>query len=247
MMSLSLHVETGGRMKQLQKSVELKINWATHQSAKYACENWHYSECLPVGKLVKVGAWENGKFIGVVLFGRGATPNLGKPYGLNQDECVELVRIALTQHHSAVSKIAAIAIKFLKKMNPKLRLIVSFADQSQGHHGGIYQAGNWIYTGVGSPAKFYMIKGKLTHPRSIGAKGLVQNIHGAKQLDPKATVVEVLGKHRYLMPLDNEMRNSIMKLSLPYPKRITKANSGDQSESGGAVPTDALQSQEVQP
>jgi len=224
----------------------LKIDWATHAAAKYACENWHYSGCLPVGKLVKVGAWEVGKFIGVVLFGRGATPNLGKPYSLGQDECVELVRIALTKHENAVSRIASLAVKFLRKTNPKLRLIVSFADQSQGHHGGIYQAGNWVYNGQGDPAKFYMIRGKLTHPRSIGAKGFVQNLSGAKKLDPNATVVDVPGKHRYLMPLDKAMRKQILPLSKPYPKRVSSETSDTldfQSGKGGATPTDALQSQ----
>tara|TARA_R110000796_G_scaffold74503_1_gene167600 strand:+ start:162 stop:848 length:687 start_codon:yes stop_codon:yes gene_type:complete len=207
----------------------LKIDWATHDAAKYACENWHYSGCAPVGKLVKVGAWENGKFIGVVMFGRGATPNLGKPYNLGQTECVELVRIALTKHENPVSRIAALAMKFLHKSNPKLRLIVSFADKSQGHHGGIYQAGNWVYNGQGNPAKFYMIRGKLTHPRSIGAKGLVQNIYGARKIDPNATVVNVEGKHRYLMPLDVDMRKFIMPLSKPYPKRAKQAMADDQS------------------
>lgn len=201
----------------------LRIDWATHEAAKYACENWHYSGCLPVGKLVKVGAWEDAKFIGVVLFGRGATPNLGSPYNLGQDECVELVRIALSKHKNAVSRIAALAMKFLHKSNPKLRLIVSFADQSQGHHGGIYQAGNWVYNGQGDPAKFYMIYGKLTHPRSIGAKGLVQNIQGARKIDPSSTVVDVPGKHRYLMPLDEDMRQRIMPLAKPYPKRVKQA------------------------
>ena len=207
----------------------LKIDWATHEAAKYACTNWHYSGCLPMGKLVKVGAWEHGKFIGVVLFGRGATPNLGRPYNLGQDECVELVRIALTNHDNQVSRIASLAIKFLRRSNPKLRLIVSFADQSQGHHGGIYQAGNWIYNGQGDPAKFYMINGKLTHPRSIGAKGLVQNINGARQIDKNATVVNVPGKHRYLMPLDREIRDCIIPMSKPYPKRAKQAITDDQS------------------
>ena len=202
---------------------DLKIDWATHEAAKYACENWHYSGCLPVGKLVKAGVWETGKFVGVVVFGRGATPNLGKPYGLAQDECVELVRIALTTHINSVSRIASISMKFLHKINPKLRLIVSFADRSQGHHGGIYQAGNWVYNGHGDPAKFYMIRGKLTHPRSIGAKGLVQNIHGARKIDPNATVVDVPGKHRYLMPLDKEMAEQIKPLAKPYPKREKQA------------------------
>ena len=208
----------------------LKIDWATHEAAKYACVNWHYSGCLPVGKLVKVGAWENGKFIGVVLFGRGATPNLGKPYNLNQTECVELVRIALTNHENAVSRIASLAIKFLKKTNANLRLIVSFADQSQGHHGGIYQAGNWVYNGQGNPAKFYRIKGKLTHPRSLGAKGLVQNIDGARKLDPNATVVDIPGKHRYLMPLDAKMRERILPLAIQYPKRVKQAMADNQLE-----------------
>jgi hypothetical protein len=207
----------------MQDKVSLKIDWATHEAAKYACENWHYSKCIPVGKLVKVGAWENNKYIGCVIFGRGATPNLGMPYNLTQDQCVELVRIALTKHKNPVSRIMALAIKFLQKSNPNLRLIVSFADSSQGHHGGIYQAGNWIYNGQGNPAKFYMIRGKLTHPRSIGAKGIVQNIHGARQIDPNAKVVDVPGKHRYLMPLDEEMRRRIIKLAEPYPKREKQA------------------------
>jgi hypothetical protein len=226
----------------MQEKPNLKIDWATHEAAKYACENWHYSKCLPVGKLVKVGAWENDKFIGCVIFGRGATPNLGRPYSLNQDECVELVRIALTKHKNYVSKIMALAIKFLKKSNPNLKLIVSFADQSQNHHGGIYQATNWIYSGKGESAKFYLIKGKLTHPRSIGAKGLTQNLQGAKQIDPFATVVDVPGKYRYLMPLSPELKNKIQHLAKPYPKRLTKANSEYPSESGGAVPTQTLQS-----
>ena len=209
---------------------DLRIDWATHAAAKYACENWHYSGCLPAGKLVKVGAWESGKFIGVVLFGRGATPNLGRPYKLGQDECVELVRIALTAHKNPVSRIASLAMKFLSRSNPKLRLIVSFADQSQGHHGGIYQAGNWIYNGQGDAAKFYMIRGKLTHPRSIGAKGFVQNIHGARKIDPNATVVDVPGKHRYLMPLDAAMREQIAPLAKPYPKRAKQAMTEHPSE-----------------
>ena len=207
----------------MQDKPNLKIDWASHDAAKYACTTWHYSKCVPVGKLVKIGAWENGKFIGVVIFGRGATPNLGKPYGLKQEECVELVRIALTTHKTPVSKIVKFALMFLKKNSPLLRLVVSFADQSQGHHGGIYQAGNWIYSGEGTSANFYMIHGKLTHPRSIGAKGLVQNIVGARKLDKNAIVVEVPGKHRYLMPLDVEMKNQVKKLAKPYPKREKQA------------------------
>ena len=49
---------------------ELKLDWCTHAAAKYAVEKWHYSKRLPstFTKLNKVGAWENGTFIGAVVF-----------------------------------------------------------------------------------------------------------------------------------------------------------------------------------
>ena len=225
---------------------QLKIDWASHKAAKYAVEHWHYSKTMPVGKLVKVGAWEDGVFIGVVMFGRGATPNLGKPYGLQQIECVELVRIALRKHETPVSKIMAISINMLKRANNGIRLVISFADPSQNHHGGIYQAGNWIYTGEGSPAKFYRIHNKLTHPRSIGAAGFTQNIKGARAIDKRATVIEQPGKHRYLMPLDKETRSRVCLLSRPYPKRVKRSSDAAdfQLAQGGAIPTHTLQYQE---
>ena len=112
----------------MQDKVNLKIDWASHQAAEYACKNFHYSKCVPVGKLVKVGVWEDDKFIGVVLYGRGANKSLGEPFGLTQTQCVELVRVALTTHKTPVSRIMSIANKFLKKSNPNVRMIVSFAD-----------------------------------------------------------------------------------------------------------------------
>ena len=223
----------------------LRIDWATHAAAKYACENWHYSKSIPKSKLVKIGAWENGHFIGVVIYGCGATPNLGKPYKLPQNQCIELVRVALKNHITPVSRIVSIANKFMHKANQGLRLLVSFADTSQGHHGGIYQASNWIYSGQGHSAKFYMINGKLTHPRTLGLAGLTQNIDGARKKDLKAKVVIVPGKHRYLMPLDAEMREQILPLSKPYPKRVKQATSGDHPESGGAAPTHTLQNEKL--
>jgi hypothetical protein len=49
-------------------------------------------------------------------------------------------------------------------------------------------------------------------------------------------------KHRYLMPLNDNIKQKVMLLSKPYPKRGTKAISSDQLESGGAIPTATLQS-----
>jgi hypothetical protein len=230
--------------------VSLKIDWATHESARFACESWHYSKTMPVPPIIKIGVWEDDKFIGVVLFSRGASPDLMKPYGLTQFEGCELTRVALSQHKTPVSRIVAIAIKFLLKKAPGVRLIVSFADQSKGHHGGIYQAGNWVYAGMSAPSIEYWLKGKRWHPRQLSEKGFTVQF-GAKRAVPKPSdckKIHTPGKYRYLMPLDDEMRTKVESLRRPYPKRVgSKANvaPGGHSGEGGATPTPTLQSETV--
>jgi len=220
---------------------DLKIDWATHAAAKYACENWHYSDTLPVGKMVKAGVWECGKFIGVVLFARGNTPHLGTKYGLTQVEVCELVRVALSKHVSPVSRIVAIALRFLKKQNPKIRMVVSFADPHQGHHGGIYQAGNWVYAGKSPDSTEWFHGGKWKHNREItsGAFGGKRQVSNYQSLPQR----QKPGKHRYLMPLDDEMRKQIEPLRKPYPKRVRSVDSDTatvQVAEGGANPTRTL-------
>ena len=222
---------------------ELKIDWATHEAAKYACENWHYSKCLPVGKLVKVGVWEKGRFIGVVLFGRGANKNMLKPFGLNQDQGCELVRVALKKHITPVSRILSISLKMLKQSNKNLRMVVSYADSHQGHHGGIYQAGNWIYD---NDVKLdgLIVNGKLMHRKSIYSKYGFNSVEKLKKIGINCKWATVKPKHRYLMPLDKHMRKKIMFLAKPYPKRAQNIDSdvsSYQDEKGSANLTCALQ------
>jgi len=204
----------------------LKVDWASHQAVAFSCKNWHYSKSVPVPPLVKIGAWEDGKFIGVILFSRGANNNLYKPYGLQQTEGCELTRVALRQHKTPVSKIIKHAIAFLKKKCPGIKLIISFADPSQGHHGGIYQAGNWLYAGKTAPCKQYFDKsGKQWHPRMIKVSGwTVVNGIKRKCLTPdQCTAINVPGKHRYLYALTTEMSAIIQPLAQPYPKRVKQA------------------------
>jgi hypothetical protein len=220
---------------------DLRVDWATHAAAKHAVENWHYSGSLPMPPLVRVGVWEYGKFVGVVLFGRGANSNLGAAYGLQQTQCVELVRIALTSHAAQVSRVVKIAINFLSKRSPDLRLIVSFADPGAGHHGGVYQAGNWVYAGQTAKKRdFIGPDGKKYLQRQVAVTGYVRQFGKVTNAfkPSQCTPVAVPGKHRYLMPLDAEMRASIMHLSKPYPKRVQQATTDDQSAGrrGGTDP-----------
>lgn len=225
---------------------DLRVDWATHKAAKYACENWHYSKSVPVPPLVKVGVWENDSFIGVVIFSRGASSNLLKPYGLAQTEGCELTRVALRSHKAPVSRVLALAIKFLKKKSEDLKLIVSFADPHYGHHGGIYQAGNWIYVGDTSAGIEYWHNGRRLHSRQVSEKGWnIQQGVKRKTVRPSECLVKrTPGKHRYLMPLDAEMRAKVLPLARPYPKRAGSVDSDTPAAhagEGGATPTSALQ------
>lgn len=146
---------------------KLLIDWATHEATKYACEKWHYAGVLPTGKLVKIGVWENDKFIGVVIYSRGASPYLPHKYGLNQTECCELTRVALTRHITEVTRIISISIKFLRRFCPGIKMIVSFADPMQGHTGGIYKGGNWKCTGTSNETTEVLYGGRWRHMRGV--------------------------------------------------------------------------------
>ena len=196
----------------------LTVAPCSRKAAEYAVTHWHYSRKMPAGKLITFGVWENNSFIGTVIFGRGAAPALMSPYGLTQAQGCELVRVALTCHEAPVSQIVAATLRQLRDANPGLRIVVSFADPAEGHKGGIYQAGNWTYTGTMEDKQYFVVNGKAMHPRSVGAAGWVQSLAWLRNhVDPKADVVEKPGKHRYVMPLDRAMRRKLQPLAKPYP------------------------------
>jgi hypothetical protein len=220
---------------------ELYLDWCSYEAAKFACERWHYSNCLPssLQKRVAIGVWEDGAFVGVVIFGHGANPQIGTPYGLSIYECCELTRIALSKRHkSPVSRIIRVALSFLRRSQKGIRLVVSYADESQGHHGGVYQATNWVYEGKSKGVDAIAFNGKIWH-----LKAFRTSFPNAKMSDPRIKKVPQGDKHKYLMPLDDEMRARIAPLAKPYPKRAGSAASGTsdfQSAGDGATPIPAL-------
>ena len=98
---------------------DLKIDWATHEAAKYACENWHYSRSSPatITKPLKIGVWENGVFIGVIVYTVGVGATLHSGYGVDRSEVCELQRVALKSHASPVSRMIAISLKKITKFD----------------------------------------------------------------------------------------------------------------------------------
>src|SRR5215469_12837067 len=105
---------------------ELRLDFCTYQAAQYACRHWHYSRKIPVGKLVKIGVWEDRKFIGAIIFGDGLLGPKCMVYGgVDKFKVAEIVRIALRKHDQPVSRMIAIAIKLLLRRCPGVELIVA--------------------------------------------------------------------------------------------------------------------------
>jgi len=226
----------------------LKLDWCSHEAAKYAVEKWHYSHSMPTPPIIKIGVWEDSKYIGCVLFSRGGNNNLLKPFNLLQTEGCELTRIALTKHVIPVTRIVTIAIKMLIKNSPGLRLIVSYADPNQDHNGAIYQAGNWIYSGQTSDDVQYVDKkGRHWHSRQVSRTGVSRQYGEYRQVPKHEDCLQIplIGKHRYLYPLDDAMRKQIAPLAKPYPKRthadeVKRDAPGVQPGEGGSTPTHPL-------
>jgi hypothetical protein len=199
--------------------VDLRLDWCSHQAAAFACEHWHYSRLMPRCKLVKVGVWENGKYIGCVIFSYGANNNLHRPFGLKATQVCELTRVALTAHTSPVTRIIAVAVRMLRGLCPGLRLVVSYADPSRGHLGGIYQAGNWIYDGMsGVGPDEYFIGGRWVHGRVMNLRYGTVRCEVIDKILPGVKRRQPSRKHRYLLPLDADLRAELAGRGRSYPK-----------------------------
>lgn len=221
----------------------LRIDWLHRRDAERAVMRWHYSRRMPKFKLACLGVWEGGKWIGAVIFGCGATPEIGMPFGVKQWEACELVRVALGPHQCAVSRVVAICQRMIVKRYPRLRVIVSFADESQGHVGGIYQALGWIYVGR-SRTDYITVGGVVVHPKTLHSRYGIggQSIPWLrKNVDPNARRVAQYDKHKYVLPICDDVRRKLKPL--PYPKRAGSADGGtasDQLAGDGSNPIPAL-------
>lgn len=222
---------------------DLRLDWATAAAAKFACERWHYTRSLPNAG-VRIGVWEGGQLAGVILFGIGAGRSTdGRKYGLRRaNEVAELVRVALKPGHvHPVSRCVSIAVRMLRRQSPNLRLLISFADTAQGHHGGIYQAAGWTYAGTTATDRVFVVKGERKHPKTIHSIGWKQNEAWLRaNVDPNARCEMTPPKHRYLLPLDEEMKCRVAPMARPYPKRAKDQDAGDHPALGGATPTRTL-------
>lgn len=204
----------------------MRLTRANDKAIEYACKVFHYAKITPRNPLGYNIYNGNDEWCGVIVFGYGAAPMIGSPYGLGQGQTIELTRVALNGKQECTSQAVALALKELKKDCPMVRLVVSYADIDQDHLGTIYQATNWIYIGetTSGQSHAFIIDGKKIHEKTVRtfvlkkySVGTIENIkkaYHAKSVEKFFTK----GKRKYLMPLDKRIRKKILPLAQPYPK-----------------------------
>ena len=151
------------------------------------------------------------------MYGTGENNNLATEYNLKQGNVLELVRMALNGKQESTSKAMSIAIKLIKKQNPTIKLLISYADKGQNHFGTIYQATNWYFVDENqSSGVDYFYKGKWRHDRTLNTypKDFLAKLEKRKRS----------GKRKYLFPLDKSLIDLCKSISKPYPKKITSLN-----------------------
>ena len=185
--------------------------------------NKHYLKRLPPMSYC-YGLYDKDLFlVGVASYGRPAAHGVVKGAfgGKFMENFLELNRLIINDN--LPKNILSFFLSNTLNLLPKPQAIVSYADTSQGHHGYIYQATNWIYTGLSAKRKDYKLKG-------------VHNIHSTSLLDREgrhmtkgkvAQMREKYGddlytedrprKHRYFYFLGTRKQKLAYKDSLAYP------------------------------
>jgi hypothetical protein len=108
----------------------------------------HYSGRIP--SISYAFGWydENNNLVAVITYGKPASPSLcvgvcGETYKNDVYELNRLCRV--NEWNQPLSKFVAYSLRELKKENI---IIISYSDTGMNHNGYIYQACNFIYTGL---------------------------------------------------------------------------------------------------
>ena len=185
------------------------------------CKEWllfkHYAKRLCPIEFAFGLFNENNIMQGVMTVGTPVSSTLRNLWN-NEYKLMELNRLVVNENlpKNTLSFFVMKAIKML----PTPLVLVSYADTSINHHGYIYQATNWYYTGLSAEFKDLMVKGmENQHHSTIEdlARGKENRTEYLRKLfGDRLYYVERLRKHRYFMFLGNKRDKAKMLKMLPY-------------------------------
>lgn len=187
----------------------------------------HYARRIP-SITYAFGLYENNEMLGCVTYGCPASPFLcegiaGKP---NKRIVFELNRLVFKK---TVKNGPSFLVSQSLKMLPKPTIVVSFADTHQGHIGYVYQATNFIYTGLSAKRTDWKVKG-MEHLHGKTMADMAKNSCGggkAEYMREKYKddfyLEERSRKHRYIYICANRkdkkrLLSELLYKQEPYPK-----------------------------
>lgn len=193
------------------------------EEADRLVKRFHYSKRIPSNIIVCGCANEPGG-----LFGdRGRTIAacyFSIPPTRWSENVLELSRLVRTEEASiSLSWLVSKTVKYIKR-NRLSNLLVSFADQTQSHHGGIYQACSWNYSGKRERRMDGLIVNGTFYPgRSCNSRWGTQSPTKLKKLHPGLDIKPHYdeGKHLYWKACNKQGKRKARNLgllSLPYIK-----------------------------
>lgn len=140
----------------------MKSDYSVRQVSSMDCEKYilgiHYAKRFP-SVTFSFGLFFKDKLKGIVTYGTPLSSTLrdgvcGSEYS---GSVLELNRLCL---ESNKKNEASLLISQSLKLIDGDRVIVSFADGSKGHHGYIYQATNFLYTGLSAKRSDWKVRGR---------------------------------------------------------------------------------------
>lgn len=161
------------------------------------------------------------RLLGAMTFGVGGTNAHRLVSGASADDCAVLTRLWLSNElpHNSESRTMGVVLRALRG-NTRIKFLVSYADPSQGHLGIIYQATNWIYTGLSNAVPLYDLgDGIARHSRSVSHAFGTHSLKHFERHGLEVKLVPQSQKHRYVYFLDKAWRPRLRTGALPYPKQ----------------------------
>lgn len=194
----------------------------------------HYAHRVPSVSFA-FGLYLDGILKGVVSYGTPASSPLlsgvcGKEHA---DKVIELNRLVMDADCPKNS--ASFLVGRSLRMLPKPKIVVSYADTGQGHVGYIYQACNFLYTGLSAKRTDWKLKGQEgKHGATIADMSRGQEHRAQYMRDTYGDdfyLEERSRKHRYIYFVGCDLRSVLSYPVLPYPKGESK-----RYDSGKEVP-----------
>jgi hypothetical protein len=175
----------------------------------------HYAKRVPSISFA-FGLYEYNTLCGVLTIGKSASSTLANGVcGKKESSYVyELNRLCVNEGLPK-NVLSYFVGHVLKRHLPPL-ILISYADTSQNHNGYIYQATNWIYTGLSAKFKDPKVRGREHQHHATYANGLTNKEVIDKYGAENVWFVDRPRKHRYVYFTGSKKQKKYWKANLSY-------------------------------